>query len=330
MDLLHKHILAELRTAEQTVADASKTALLSTLEKDLLGIVEAEYLIDEHLLSKSGRAPKGDGLKGEESKRRTSLFFFEVLAHRYAVDYRLDFQADILPLYKGTLRSQNLFLSVFTLLSYEWVLRPESVISAGRLEYISEPGFCLIFSNGVKALLLKDLHSDRQNFSSIFLQLLESILLPDSILEAFPSSHKKRIFKAVAISFFHYIPGTECDELLPQLTDVVGIELFIETICQFLLRGRSGNSTVKYLRSSVHIRGLALPRTSRSRLHSALYALQKRGAPLYPPKEVRAAARVTMDEIFPEGRRWRALIRCLGMSLEGSSDYVDRAYAGAA
>ncbi|KAL9687782.1 hypothetical protein QQ045_032189 [Rhodiola kirilowii] len=272
-----------------------------------------------------------DAISSEGSSTQKRLCFYDLLADHY-----VEVPENGKPILHLLVQlwSQSFASHIFSLLFHKWLFEVQVENSEVLLRYSSA------LVQGATNVFWIDIQSNTRQFQSLFLYLLDDVVLMPERLNKIPLQAQRDLYLLLSRFIMFYNSGTfsyflaicstsstTSDQLLFNLA-VDKLESFLEHCPVFpnsiLVGGPSDIFVIEvsdqlqklkvepvllhYLSHIKALRGMELRMTTSTRLKTCLYSFTSPGGPMYPTRAVRHAAWDALDYLFPVGKKLRHLI----------------------
>lgn len=237
---------------------------------------------------------------------KTSTCFYEILAEHYA--QKPEDGDALLPLF-SPLWSSPFTSQIFTLLLHQWLFETP----AAHAEEIQR--YSRAFINGVGDILWIDVQSNVRRFRPLFMFVMHDIVFSPKHLSRVPAQAQRDLVQLLCRFYFFYESGVKLGLFIHCLPTSIGnpfvggtADVFATELTNQLHKIKVEPVLLQYLECSRALKGIELRTTTSIRLQVALYSMASPGGPLFPTRAVRQTAKLTLDHLYPVGRRFRHII----------------------
>uniref|UniRef100_A0A7N0UAC9 Uncharacterized protein n=1 Tax=Kalanchoe fedtschenkoi TaxID=63787 RepID=A0A7N0UAC9_KALFE len=160
-----------------------------------------------------------------------------------------------------------------------------------------------------------DIQSNTRQFQSLFLYLLDDVMLMPEKLNKIPLQAQRDLYLLLSRFIIFYNSVDKLESFLkhcPVFPNNILIggpaDIFVIEVADQLQKLKVEPVLLHYLSQIRALRGMELRMTTSTRLKTCLYSFTSPGGPMYPTRAVRHAAWDALDYLFPVGKKLRHLI----------------------
>ncbi|VFQ91417.1 unnamed protein product [Cuscuta campestris] len=245
-------------------------------------------------------------ISAAEERNKGPICYFNVLTDHFVNDHHCG--KPILDLIVQ-LWSQSFVSHIFSLLFHKWLFEVELENTESLIRYSSA------LVHGATNVFWIDVQSNMKCFQSLFMYLIEEVAFVPERLKKIPLQAQRDLFLVLSRYIFFYDSVDKLESFLSQFPDFPNAlfiggpaDFFVIELADKLQQLKVEPVLLHYLSQMKVLSGVELRMTTSTRLRTCLYSFTSPGAPMYPTRAVRHAARDVLDFLFPVGRYPRHLI----------------------